>query len=139
MDATVRAFGRTRFNYTATQLPANQVVDAMVIPRINVTGSKTVEIVLRFHSGTTLTSGQKVEVIAVADAYTEEDPALFFRTAAVGTATLQNSTGAAPAVVYASCTSPFGSMITLIVRITQAGTAATIDATISCDVVMKSN
>src|SRR5262245_58699712 len=115
---TIRVMPRRRFTYTTGQLPQSAVVEFVVAERVDVTGYKTVELVGRQHAGT-LAANQKFEILAVADAPTEEDPSQFFRSSAAQGNVTFTSTSVAPSLSFGPLTAPFGNMITITARVTQ--------------------
>jgi hypothetical protein len=137
---TIRAFPRRRFNFTTSQLPASQVIEVVMAERLDVSGYKTVELLGRLHNGGPLPqAGQKLEILAVADGFTDEDPGQTFRrpsSAAAATVTFDN-TITAPFYLPVTLSTPFGPLITIIVKLTQPATPGLFDETISCDVHMR--
>ncbi len=130
----------TKRTFTFSNLQAGQTQDIPLCRAIDVTGAKQIDLAVRVHSRT-VSSGQ-IDVIAQAVSLTEEDPSTDFvySTLAGGAVSLASITlnVTAPVLHLASLSSPWGSMIRLLVRGTGAS-SATIQASLSVDLVVYDN
>lgn len=123
----------TRRTFTFTNLGNALTQEVPLVRALDVTDGKELTLLVRVHSRT-ITAGS-IQVIARAISLTNEEPNTDFLSAGSDLATITLNT-AAPTLHLASLSTPFGSMIRILVTGT-GSTAATITATISVDLVIR--
>lgn len=108
-------------------------MEVVLVRAMDVTDAKDITLSVRVHSRTV--SGGSIQVIARAISLTSEEPDVDFLSAGSDLATITLN-ASAPTLHLASLSTPFGSMIRILVKGTGA-TASTITATISIDLVVR--
>ncbi|MBZ0119952.1 MAG: hypothetical protein K8H88_23385, partial [Sandaracinaceae bacterium] len=91
---------------------------------------------VRVHS-VTLASGQSIDVLAVIDGHTAEDPATGFYSSPSATVTLNSSSSAPSFHLQLLDDQPIGGLVSIVVGGTQGGSATSFSATLSVDLVLK--
>lgn len=126
---------RRQFSFTGV---TTGTLDVPLIRAIDVTDAKSIDVVVRVHAATGLSATATIAVHARAISLTSEEPdADFTNTTELGTTTLDNTLGSAPALKVTSLTGPWGHMIRLFVRGTQPASPVTLNATLSIDLVVR--
>lgn len=123
----------TKRAFTFSSLTNAGDMEVVLVRAMDVTDAKDITLSVRVHSRTV--SGGSIQVIARAISLTSEEPDVDFLSAGSDLATITLN-ASAPTLHLASLSTPFGSMIRILVKGTGA-TASTITATISIDLVVR--
>ncbi len=124
----------TKRDFDFSNLTAS-TIEVPLVRAVDVTDAKDITLQVRVHSRTI--TGGSIQVIARAISLTAEEPDTNFVSAATDLATITLS-AAAPILHLASLTTPFGSMVQVLVKGTGAA-ASTIRANISVDLIVRDN
>lgn len=128
----------TRRQFVFTNVSASQTLDVPLVRAIDVADAKAIDLVVRVHA-LTVSSTATITVRTRAVSLTSEEPDVdFTNLTELGTATL-DTTVTAPALVTATLSGTFGHMIRVFVRGSQPGSAVTLTATLSIDLVVRDN
>lgn len=128
----------TRRQFVFTNVSANQTLDVPLVRAIDITDAKAIDLVVRVHA-LTVSSTASITVRTRAVSLTNDEPDVdFTNTTELGTATLDSAV-TAPALVTATLSGTFGHMLRVIVRGSQPGSAVTLTATLSIDLVVRDN
>ena len=130
----------TRRQFTFTAVGVGGTVDVPLVRAIDVSDARAIDVVVRVHA-LTVSSTASITIRTRAVSLTSEEPDVdFTNTPELGTVTLDAATAAAPVLVLGSLSAPWGHMIRIFVRGTQAAASAvTLTATLSIDLVVRDN
>ena len=129
----------TRRQFTFTRVTTSGSLDVPLVRAIDVTDAKSIDLVVRVHA-LTVSSTASITVRTRSISLTSEEPDVdFTNSTELGTITLDAATAAAPVLLLTSLSGPFGHMIRILVRGTQAASTVTLTATLSIDLVVRDN
>ena len=129
----------TRRAFAFSTVSTGVSLDVPLVRALDVADAKTIDVLVRVHT-LTVSSTATITIHARAVSITSEEPDVdFTNLTELGTTTLDASTGVAPVLLITSLTPPWGHMIRLFVRGTQAGSPVTLTATLSIDLVVHDN
>lgn len=128
----------TRRQFTFTNVTTSNNLEVPLVRAIDVTDAKAIDVVVRVHA-LTVSSSASITIHTRAVSLTSEEPDVdFTNTTELGTITL-DTTVTAPALKVTSLSGTWGHMIRMFVRGTQPGSAVTLTATLSIDLVVRDN
>lgn len=125
----------TRRAFDFSNLANATTMEVPLVRALEIAEATSIDLVVRVHNRNI--TGGSIQVIARAISLTSEEPETDFVSAGSDLAAITLN-AASPVLHLASLSTPFGSMIRVLVKGTGA-TAATITATISVDIVVRDN